>query len=84
MLCPVGSEQQPVSSWHSFLAVWKHEFPNHKIRNSCEDVCGECRRHHNSIVHVDEKRRHRRNRFIAAVSLDVDGLSSDGNNSEGS
>jgi hypothetical protein len=81
VLWPVGSEQQPVNSWQSFLAVWKHQFPKPQIRNSFADVCGEGIRLRNSIVHVDETRRHRRNRFIAAASLDLDGLSSDGDNS---
>lgn len=84
VLWPEGSEQLPVSSWHSFLAVWKQQFPKLKIRNSCEDVCGECVRLRNSIVHVDEKRRRRRNRFVAAASLDLDGLSSDGDSRESS
>jgi hypothetical protein len=38
---PVGS-QGHVCSWSSFQKIWKKYFPNMKICNRCEDVCGEC------------------------------------------
>jgi hypothetical protein len=37
---PVGS-QGHVCSWSSFQKIWKKYFPNMKICNRCEDVCGE-------------------------------------------
>lgn len=59
LLWSVGSEPLPVSSWHSFLNVWKKHFPKLKIRNQCEDVCGKCvkLRHYFNRVSAAKRRR---------------------------
>jgi hypothetical protein len=39
---PEGSAALPICDWKSFRLVWKAKFPLLKIRNPCEDVCGDC------------------------------------------
>ena len=52
---PEGSSGY-VCSWSSFQKVWKKFFPNMKIRNRCEDVCGECVRLRNSFQYIKRKK----------------------------
>ncbi len=56
ILWPKGSTSV-ICSWSSFLKNWKKHFPCLKLRNSCEDVCGECVRLQNSFEHIKKKRR---------------------------
>ncbi len=49
------SVPEPVCSWKDFLVIWKKEFPHLKIRNSCEDTCGECFKIKNSFYFWEER-----------------------------
>jgi hypothetical protein len=46
-------ERQPVCSWSAFHKIWKEEFPKLKIRNPCEDTCGECMKLCNRVHVLD-------------------------------
>jgi hypothetical protein len=46
-------EPAPVCSWSAFHKIWKDKFPKMKIRNPCEDTCGECMKLHNHIHVLD-------------------------------
>ena len=56
LLWPEGSRPLPVCSWKDFLKIWKAELPTLKIRNQCEDTCGECTRIKNSLMKRDRKK----------------------------
>lgn len=49
------SVPEPVCSWKDFLVIWKKEFPHLKIRNACEDTCGECFKIKNSFYFWEER-----------------------------
>jgi hypothetical protein len=46
-------EPEPVCSWSAFHKIWKEKFPKMKIRNPCEDTCGECMKLRNRIHVLD-------------------------------
>ena len=50
-------EPLPVCAWVHFLRIWKTEFPHLKIRNACEDTCGECVKLKNTFYALDRKPR---------------------------
>jgi hypothetical protein len=54
-LWPPGSEPLPVCSWSDFLRFWKSDVPHLKIRNPCEDTCGECFKIKNSFYALDRR-----------------------------
>jgi hypothetical protein len=54
-------ERLPVCSWSAFHKIWKDKFPKLKIRNPCEDTCGECMKLRNR-VHVLDRLHNFRNR----------------------
>jgi hypothetical protein len=60
ILWPAGSVALPVCCWKDFLWIWKAEFPKLKIRNPCEDTCGECHRIRNSFRMLDRISRAKR------------------------
>lgn len=74
LLWPEGSVPLPVCSWKDFLHIWKTELPTLKIRNQCEDTCGECTRIKNSLVELDRKtaKAKKANQLDALESLDAD------------
>lgn len=74
VLWPEGS-QSVICSWSSFLKIWRKHFSHLKIRNACEDVCGECVRLRNSFVHLKKMTAKKQRDEKAA---DNSGTSSDG------
>jgi hypothetical protein len=46
-------DREPVCSWSAFHKIWKDRFPKLKIRNPCEDTCGECLKLRNRIHVLD-------------------------------
>jgi hypothetical protein len=55
---PVDS-QGHVCLWSSFQKIWKKYFPNMKIRNRCEDVCGECVWLRNSFQYIKKQKQNK-------------------------
>jgi len=60
---PAGS-QGNVCSWSSFRKLWTTFFPSMKIRNRCEDVCGECVRLKNSFQFLKKQQREKQQKII--------------------
>ena len=54
-LWPEGSTPLPVCSYSPFLLIWKENFPNLKVRNRCEDTCGDCVRFRNTFAKFNAK-----------------------------
>jgi len=50
-----GTKPLPVCAWVHFLCIWKSEFPHLKIRNACEDTCGECVKLKNTFYALDKR-----------------------------
>jgi hypothetical protein len=69
-LWPEGTTPLPVCSYSFFLLIWKEKFPNLKIRNRCEDTCGDCVRFHNNFAKFNAKNAARKLRLAQqALSL---------------
>jgi hypothetical protein len=77
ILWPEGS-QSAICSWSSFLKIWKKHFPHLKIRNSCEDVCGECVRLRNSFEHLKRKKKKEEALRVQEEAAESSSSSSDG------
>ena len=69
-LWPEGTMPLPVCSYSNFLLIWKEKFPNLKIRNRCEDTCGDCVRFRNTFAKFNAKNAARKLRLAQqALSL---------------